>query len=58
MKKLVLALLFVSSVLTAQDMEVVKGNFDFLKDQKDINIEFDYSNFTMMKEKKSEAQIY
>ncbi|MEN2398406.1 hypothetical protein GKZ90_0001340 [Flavobacterium sp. MC2016-06] len=56
MKKLVLALLFVSSVLTAQDMEVVKGNFDFLKDQKDINIEFDYSNFTMMKEKKSEAQ--
>jgi hypothetical protein len=37
-------------------MNVVQGDFGFLKDQKEINIEFDYSNFTMMKEKKSEAQ--
>ncbi|MWB93890.1 hypothetical protein GON26_05920 [Flavobacterium sp. GA093] len=56
MKKLAVALLFISGAVFAQDIEVVKGNFDFLKDQKEINVEFDYSNFTMMKEKKSEAQ--
>lgn len=56
MKKLVFALFMISGAAFAQDMEVVKGNFDFLKDQKEINTVFDYSNFTMMKEKKSEAQ--
>ncbi|MCD0464287.1 hypothetical protein [Flavobacterium sp. ENC] len=56
MKKLVIALLLISGAAFAQDMEVVKGNFTFLKDQKEINVVFDYSNFTMMKEKKSEAQ--
>lgn len=56
MKKLVIALLFISGAAFAQDMEVVKGDFAFLKDQKEINVVFDYSNFTMMKEKKSEAQ--
>lgn len=56
MKKLIFALFIISGTTFAQDMEVVKGNFDFLKGQKEINTEFDYSNFTMMKEKKSEAQ--
>lgn len=56
MKKLVLALLFVSGAALAQDIEVKSGDFAFLKDQKEINVEFDYSSFTMMKEKKSEAQ--
>ncbi|TDE31698.1 hypothetical protein E0I61_03060 [Flavobacterium ranwuense] len=56
MKKLVVAVLFVSSMMTAQDIDVVKGNFDFLKDQKEINVEFDYSKMTLMKEKKTEAQ--
>jgi len=56
MKKLVFALLFVSGFTFAQDMNVVNGNFGFLKDQKEINVEFDYSSFTMMKENKSEAQ--
>ncbi|MFD1603300.1 hypothetical protein ACFSJW_12745 [Flavobacterium artemisiae] len=56
MKKLVLTLLFVSGAALAQDMEVKSGDFAFLKDQKEINVEFDYSSFTMMKEKKSEAQ--
>jgi len=56
MKKLVVALLFISGVSFAQNVEVVKGNFDFLKDQKEINVEFDYSNFTLLKEKKTEAQ--
>ena len=56
MKKLIFALFIISGTAFAQDMEVVKGNFDFLKDQKEINTIFDYSSFTMMKEKKSEAQ--
>ncbi|WP_166921504.1 hypothetical protein [Flavobacterium poyangense] len=56
MKKLLLILFFVSGMAFSQDMNVLQGNFAFLKDQKEINVEFDYSNFTMMKEKKSEAQ--
>jgi hypothetical protein len=56
MKKIVFALLLLTGVTFAQDMNVVKGNFDFIKNQKEINIEFDYSDFTMMKENKSEKQ--
>lgn len=56
MKKIVFALLFVSSIMTAQDMDVVKGNFDFLKDQKEINVEFDYSKMTVLAEKLTEEQ--
>ncbi|MBF7092667.1 hypothetical protein IUY40_14110 [Flavobacterium sp. ALJ2] len=56
MKKTVIAFLFLSFAMSAQDMKVVSGDFKFLKDQKEINVEFDYSKFTMMKEKKTEAQ--
>jgi hypothetical protein len=56
MKKTVFALLFFTGLTFAQDIDVVSGNFDFLKNQKEINVEFDYSNFTMMKDKKTEAQ--
>nr|WP_294931408.1 hypothetical protein [uncultured Flavobacterium sp.] len=56
MKKIVFALLLVSGFTFAQDMKVVNGNFDFLKTQKEVNIEFDYSDFTMMKENKPEKQ--
>jgi hypothetical protein len=56
MKKLVLAFFLISGAAFSQDMNVIKGNFDFLKDQTEINTEFDYSNFTMMEEKKTEAQ--
>ncbi|KQX08696.1 hypothetical protein [Flavobacterium sp. Root420] len=56
MKKLVLALFLISVAAFSQDMTVINGNFDFLKDQTEINTEFDYSNFTMMKEKKTESQ--
>ncbi len=55
-KLLVLTVLFVSTIVSAQDMKVVKGNFDFLKDQKQINVEFDYSKMTVLKEKLTEAQ--
>jgi hypothetical protein len=54
MKKIVFVVLFVSSIMTAQDMDVIKGDFGFLKDQKEINVEFDYSKMTLMKEKFSE----
>jgi len=57
MKKLmVIAVLFVSCFTTAQNMDVVQGKFDFLKDQKEINVEFDYSKMTLLSEKKTEAQ--
>ena len=56
MKKLVLPFLLMALSVTAQDMKVEKGNFDFLKNQNKINVVFDYSNYTLMKEKKSEAQ--
>lgn len=56
MKKIVFAVLFVTSIMAAQDMEVVKGDFGFLKDQKEINVEFDYSKMTLLKEKFSEEQ--
>lgn len=53
---MLVAILFVSCTMMSQDMEVVKGDFGFLKDQKEINVEFDYSKMTLMKEKKTEAQ--
>jgi len=56
MKKIVSALLLFTGITFAQDMNVVKGNFDFIKNQKEINLEFDYSDFTMMKENKPEKQ--
>jgi hypothetical protein len=57
MKKLaVLAGVFFTSILLAQDMKVEKGDFSFLKGQKEINVEFDYSKLTLLKEKKTEAE--
>jgi hypothetical protein len=56
MKKIVFALFLVSSIMTAQDMEVIKGDFGFLKNEKEVNIEFDYSKLTLMKEKLTEEQ--
>ncbi len=51
MKKLVaLAVLFVSSIITAQDMEVVNGDFGFLNGQKEINVEFKYDNLKLMED--------
>jgi hypothetical protein len=55
MKKLVVAFLFLSCAISAQDMKIVSGDFKFLKDQKEVNVEFDYSKFTVLKEKKTEA---
>ncbi|WP_433834613.1 hypothetical protein [Flavobacterium anhuiense] len=56
MKKLIIVFSFISGAAFAQDINVLQGDFAFLKDQKEVNVEFDYSNFTMMKENKPEAQ--
>ena len=55
-KTAILALLFFSGIAMAQDVEVVKGDFKFLSSQKEINIEFVYSNLKLMKEEMTEAQ--
>lgn len=45
-------LLLVSAPLGtfAQKMKIISGNFDFLKDQKEINVEFDYRGMTFYNE--------
>lgn len=51
MKKVVLlALLFASAVGFAQDIDVKKGDFKFLSGQKELNVEFNYSNVKLLKE--------
>lgn len=55
-KTAILVLLFFTGIAMAQDVEVVKGDFKFLKDQKELNIEFVYSNLKLMKEEVTEAQ--
>ena len=57
MKRILLvALLFIFSMTRAQSMDVLKGDFAFLKDQKEINVQFDYSKLKLLKEDKTEAQ--
>ena len=53
---MMISILFVSCLMTAQKMKVVQGDFGFLKDQKDVNVEFDYSKMTLMKDNLSEDQ--
>ena len=57
MKKIIIvAAIFVSTMLNAQDMKVLKGDFGALKGQTEVNVEFDFSKLTLMKEEMSEAQ--
>jgi len=57
MKKIVfIAFLMVSSLAVAQDMKIKKGKFDFLKGQKELNIEFNYDNLKLMKENLTNSQ--
>ena len=55
-KVLVLAVMLVSTIITAQKMNVEKGDFAFLNGQTAINIEFNYSNLKLLKENKTEEQ--
>lgn len=55
-KTIILVLLLLSGLAKAQDMSVEKGDFTFFKDQKVINVEFDYSNMKLLKEKVDEEK--
>ncbi|HEY6143059.1 MAG TPA: hypothetical protein VIV55_06445 [Flavobacterium sp.] len=51
MKNLMMtAVLFVSCTMMSQDIEITKGDFGFLKGQKEVNVEFNYSDLKLMKE--------
>lgn len=57
MKKLFLFVMIgSSSFILAQKMKVLSGNFDFLKGEKELNVQFDYSNATFYNEKMTESQ--
>lgn len=50
MKKLFILTFLACSVITlAQKQKIEKGNFDFLKGQKEINVEFVYDNMKLLK---------
>nr|WP_294935084.1 hypothetical protein [uncultured Flavobacterium sp.] len=52
----VLALLLVSSLAMSQKMKVTSGDLKFLSDQKEVNVEFVYSNLKLLKENLTEAE--
>lgn len=57
MKKLpFLAFLLATTISFAQRMNVTKGDFSILAGQKDVGIEFNYSNLKLMKENLTESQ--
>lgn len=55
-KLIVFSVLFASCLMSAQKMNVTAGDFGFIKDQKQFNVEFDYSKMTLMKDKKTEEE--
>ncbi|MEP3837844.1 MAG: hypothetical protein ABJM36_09355 [Algibacter sp.] len=46
---LTITLLF-TSLIFAQKMKIIDGNFDFIKGQKEINVEFNYDNLKLFKD--------
>ncbi|WP_430613299.1 hypothetical protein [Flavobacterium sp. JP2137] len=58
MKKFVLlAIFWGTGVVSAQKMTVIQGDSRFLKEQKEVNVEFVYDNYTLLKEQISE-EVY
>lgn len=55
-KQLTLILIVLCISANAQKMKIVDGNFDFIKNQKQINVEFVYDNMTLLKKNLSEEQ--
>jgi hypothetical protein len=55
-KHLTLVFIFLFFTLSAQKMKITDGNFDFLKGQKEINVEFVYDNMKLLKKNLSEEQ--
>lgn len=51
-----LIVLFITTLGFAQKLNVVKGDFAFLSGQKDVNVEFDYSNLLLMKDNIKESK--
>lgn len=47
---------FVSVTLFAQKMKIVEGDFDFLKGQKEVNVEFVFDNTSYYKENMTEDE--
>lgn len=57
MKKIaLLALMLVSFAGIAQDMDVKKGDFKFLKGEEELNVEFNYSDLKLMKDNLTNEQ--
>jgi len=56
-KQLILFVFLLSTVITySQKMKVQEGNFDFIKNQKEINVEFVYDNMKLLKKNISNEQ--
>ena len=55
-KTSLLILLLVATIGFAQKINVTKGDFKFLSGQKDVNVEFNYSNLQLMKENITESK--
>ncbi len=54
-KLLLLGLVSVSTFVMSQKMKVVSGNFDFLKGEKELNLQMDYSQMKFYKENMDES---
>lgn len=55
-KSHLLILLLFTTIGFAQKMKIIGGDFKFLLDQKDVNVEFNYSKLKLMKENLTESQ--
>jgi len=55
-KQITLVFLFVFMGLSAQKMKIKTGNFDFLKEQQEINVVFEYAHMKLLKKNLSETQ--
>ncbi len=55
-KQITLVFLFVFMGLSAQKMKIKTGNFDFLKEQQEINVVFEYGHMKLLKKNLSETQ--
>lgn len=56
MKKLLFLLVMMPTLIFAQKIKVISGNYDFLKDQNELNVEFNYDGMTFYNEKISEEE--
>jgi len=57
MKKLLLLVVLIFTTMTfAQKLKVVSGNFDFLKDQTEVNIELKFDNVLITSDRITESQ--